>query len=153
MDDQPLRIIAPPPVAYIAALVAGVVVHVFTPLRLFPEYWIGQPTGWPVVVAGLALLAWGAVTMKRAGESPEFKDATRTIVDAGPFRFTRNPLYTGVTLAYLGFSLVSNSFWPLIFIPLPLAFTQFVVMRGERYLEARLGDEYRSYRHRVRRWL
>ncbi|MFI5210728.1 MAG: methyltransferase family protein, partial [Gemmatimonadales bacterium] len=69
-------------------------------------------------------------------------------------RFSRNPMYVGMTLLYLGIALWANSLWPLLLLPAVLVvMRRGVIAREEAYLERRFGDEYRSYRARVRRWL
>ncbi len=76
------------------------------------------------------------------------------IVDTGPYRFTRNPMYTGMTVAYLGGILILDSFWTLVMLPVALAILYFfVVKREERYLLAEFGDAYEAYRKRVKRWV
>jgi Phospholipid methyltransferase len=79
---------------------------------------------------------------------------TMSIVTPGPFRFTRNPLYLGVTLIYCGLALVSNTWWCFVLlVPVLLLIHLGVVTREERYLERKFGDSYRQYRARVRRYL
>ena len=79
---------------------------------------------------------------------------TTTLGTAGPYRYSRNPLYIALTLAYLGAAVVVNTVWPVILLPGLLLVMQWgVISREERYLERRFGDEYRRYRTRVRRWL
>lgn len=74
---------------------------------------------------------------------------------AGPYRFTRNPMYLGFTCIYLGIALCANSLWPLLalaLVVLPLMHW-FVIRREERYLERTFGAPYREYRQTVRRWI
>jgi protein-S-isoprenylcysteine O-methyltransferase Ste14 len=79
---------------------------------------------------------------------------TMSIVTAGPYRFTRNPLYLGVTLIYCGLTLIINTWWCFVFLVPVLLLIHFgVVTREERYLERKFGDSYRQYRARVRRYL
>ena len=71
----------------------------------------------------------------------------------GPFRFTRNPLYLGLALLYLGIALWLGVLWPVVLLPaLILLVQQVVILREEAYLESRFGEAYRAYRARVRRW-
>ena len=76
------------------------------------------------------------------------------LVEAGPYRYTRNPMYTGLTTVYLGASLALNAVWPLLFLPFSLfALYHFVIEREERYLADAFAADYTAYRQRVRRWL
>ena len=72
---------------------------------------------------------------------------TRTIVETGPYRFTRNPIYIGLAVAF-------NSFWLLVtLVPFALVIRYGVDAREGPYLERKFGDVYRRNRSRVRRWL
>ena len=80
--------------------------------------------------------------------------STTTIVDTGPYRFTRNPIYLGMVLGLLGLTIALNSLWLLLtLVPFALVIRYGVVAREEAYLERKFGDDYRRYRARVRRWL
>lgn len=113
--------------------------------------WLG---GGALVAAGLALDVAGFVTQKRAGTDPiPFHPSTR-VVSHGPYRFTRNPMYLGFLLWTLGLAVLFDSGWALLAAPLGLVLVErFVVAREERYLERKFGEEYLSYKRRVRRWL
>ena len=79
---------------------------------------------------------------------------TATIVDTGPYRFTRNPIYLGMMLGLIGEAIAFNSVWPLVsLVPFALVIRYGVVAREESYLECKFGDRYGRYRSRVRRWL
>jgi protein-S-isoprenylcysteine O-methyltransferase Ste14 len=79
---------------------------------------------------------------------------TTTIVDTGPYRFTRNPIYLGIFLGLVGLAIAFDSLWPLVtLVPFTLVIRYGVVAREEAYLERKFGHAYRRYRSRVRRWL
>ena len=110
--------------------------------------------GGALVVLGLGITGWGRTLMARAGTNVNPFQPTTALVTTGPFRFSRNPLYVGLTLAYLGGALLTNSVWVLaLLVPVLLVMHYGVVRREERYLEAKFGDAYRAYRGRVRRYL
>jgi len=72
----------------------------------------------------------------------------------GPYRFTRNPMYVGLAALYAGVTLLVNSLWPLLLLPVVLVVIRWrVIAREEAYLERKFGDVYRTYTTRVRRWL
>lgn len=67
---------------------------------------------------------------------------------------SRNPMYVGFALWTLGIAVLLNSVWMLLVVPVGLVLTdRIVIRREERYLERKFGDEYLSYKRRVRRWL
>ena len=76
------------------------------------------------------------------------------LVRSGPYRFSRNPIYVAFTLLQIGFAVWLDSAWILAMLaPVLLVMSYGVIAREERYLEARFGEEYRSYARSVRRWL
>ena len=154
-NTRAVRVLAPPPLVYLAFLAAGLAPHyLWVKLSFFPQGWIGHAAGWPIFLLGLLLLLWSSRTFARSGENIRIEKATNSLVTAGPFRFSRNPIYIGLTLAYIGLSLVFNSYWPLPFLPLVLAIMYFgVIKREEAYLEELFGQDYRGYKAQVRRWL
>jgi len=115
------------------------------------------PAGWIggiVFVLALALFAWAIATMTRAGSNVPTNLPTITIVETGPYRFTRNPIYLGMFLGLVGLAIAFDSLWLLVMlVPFTLAIRYGVVAREEAYLERKFGDAYRQYRARVRRWL
>lgn len=103
---------------------------------------------------GLAGFAWMIGTMKRARTPIHNAKTPRTLVEAGPFRFTRNPMYLFGTVAYAGLALVLVQLWSLALLPVVFATTHYaVVLREEAYLDRKFGAAYADYRRRVRRWL
>ncbi len=154
-NTQPVRVIAPPPLIYLSFLAAGIALHFLgTPLRIFPESWLGHAAGWPVFELALLVAIWVVRTFSGAGEDIRIEKPTNALVSNGPFRFSRNPMYVALILVYLIISLILNTFWPLVFLPGALLLMYFgVIKREEAYLEGLFGQDYRQYRDRVRRWL
>ncbi|HKI04807.1 MAG TPA: isoprenylcysteine carboxylmethyltransferase family protein, partial [Thermoanaerobaculia bacterium] len=77
-----------------------------------------------------------------------------SLVLVGPYRFSRNPMYTGLTGMYLGLAFWLNALWPLLLLPLVLLLLwKAVIQNEERYLSTAFGDSYADYCRRVRRWL
>ena len=92
--------------------------------------------------------------MTRAGSNVPTSLPTTTIVETGPYRFTRNPIYPAMVLGLIGLAIVFNSLWLLLVaVPFALVIRYGVIAREEAYLERKFGDVYRRYRSRVRRWL
>jgi len=156
VHDSPGVLVFPPALP-VGALVLGLLLGILWPWSLFgasaPAFWI-RAVGRGLAVSGASLLIWGRTTMVRAGTNVPPNKPTVTIVTGGPFRFTRNPLYLGGTLVYLGLAMVLGSVWLLwLFVPMVLVLRWGIIHREERYLEAKLGEIYIAYKARVRRWL
>ena len=147
-------VVVRPPIAWAIAAAAGLALDWLIPLRLVsaavPARWLGAI----VFALALALFAWAIVTMTRAGSNVTTNRPSTAIVEAGPYRFTRNPIYLSMMLGLVGLAVGFGTVWPLLtLVPFALVIRYGVVAREEAYLERKFGDVYRGYRARVRRWL
>jgi hypothetical protein len=145
-----------PPLLFGAPLAAGLRARRVLPLPLPAPLRgrVGTAAGAALVAAGVALSASGAVTALRQGTTVVPHHEVSRLVTSGPFRFSRNPMYTGMVVTCAGAALRSGSWWPLLTLPLSVAATvRWVVEPEEAYLARRFGPDYERYRSRVRRWL
>lgn len=143
----------PPPLIYIAGLVAGLLLDRWHPLLRLPLS-VTFPAAVPVGLASLVVVLPAVRLMRRAGTAIDPRKTTTRLVVAGPFRFTRNPLYLSLVLLYAAIAVAASSLWMLLLLPAVVATVQAIVIsREEAYLERKFGDDYRRYRERVRRWL
>lgn len=150
--DSP-GVITHPPFLYSGALVTGALLDLLIPLPILPPG-RGFAPGVALIAAGLALALWSILLFRRAGTNvPTHRPAT-AVVTAGPYSFSRNPIYVGMTALSIGVALWANSFWMLgLLLPTFVLMNIGVIDREERYLSAKFGDEYLAYKARVRRWL
>lgn len=110
--------------------------------------------GWFVTLLGLAIALWGILTFQLAGTTMFPFEAASRLVRHGPYRFTRNPMYVGMTLGYIGIALIMNVGWPLVLLPFVLwGMIVLVIREEEKYLGQTFGDDYSAYRKQVRRWI
>jgi protein-S-isoprenylcysteine O-methyltransferase Ste14 len=148
------NVIVRPPIAWALAVLAGLALNWLVPLPLLPD---ALPAGWPCAIVfalALALFVWAIATLTRAGSHVPTNLPTTTIVDTGPYRFTRNPIYLGMVLGLIGLAIAFNGLWLLMtLVPFALVIRYGVIAREEAYLERKFGDAYRRYCARVRRWL
>lgn len=153
-DSLPLRLIAPPPVMHIGALLLGVVIHVLSPISIFSATPAHEVLAGFLLVLSGAFARWAFLTMRRLGTTANPKKPSEALVTDGPFRISRNPIYVAMTGLYIGLAFLVNSAWPLILlIPLLMLMQWGVILREERYLSRKFGSEYTAYSSRVRRWL
>src|SRR2546429_3324143 len=146
-------VVVPPPIVYALGLGVGYALDRF---KAAPVAVGGGRIllGWVFAGAGVALAASAIVLFRRAGTSPVPIQPTTALVVRGPYRFTRNPMYVGLTALYAGVTLLINSLWPLLLLPVVLGVIRWaVIAREEAYLERKFGDAYRAYTTRVRRWV
>jgi protein-S-isoprenylcysteine O-methyltransferase Ste14 len=110
--------------------------------------------GWLGILAGLLLVGWSLVTFFRAGTAIIPHHPASRLVGSGPYRFSRNPMYVGVTALYVGLAFLFDVAWPILILPFVLvSLFSLVIRREELYLSDEFGDAYTAYRSRVRRWL
>jgi protein-S-isoprenylcysteine O-methyltransferase Ste14 len=148
------NVIVRPPIAWALAALAGLALNWLMPLPFLPAALAAGWLGAIVFALALALVAWAISTITRAGSNVPTSLPTTTIVEIGPYRFTRNPIYLGMVLGLIGLAIAFNSLWLLMtLVPFALVIRYDVITREEAYLERKFGDVYRRYRARVRRWL
>ena len=110
--------------------------------------------GIAVIGLALALAAAALWQFRRARTHVEPWQPTRSVIQTGLFRYSRNPIYLAFCIATGGCALLFDNGWILLgLIPLVGLLTLLVIRREERYLEAKFGDDYLAYKRRVRRWL
>ncbi|OGQ94250.1 MAG: hypothetical protein A2521_13955 [Deltaproteobacteria bacterium RIFOXYD12_FULL_57_12] len=155
-DPEPLKRkkIIPPPVVVLGLVGLGLFLRQYLPLPIVRPFPAVRFLAGLAILIGAGLLALGAWrTMRRHRTPVSLNKETVVIIDTGPFRHTRNPLYLALLLLYTSLGLLINSAWFLLLLPLLFLFLNYVATREERYLFARFGLEYQSYQGRVRRWL
>lgn len=145
-----------PPLIYIGAVAAALVLHWLWPLPWIPGVLAELlfAIGWLLIVGALAIDLMAMRTLSRAGTTVRPDRASTQLVTSGPFAVSRNPIYLGNTMLVIGIGLVTAITW---FIPLALVaafITQKVTIEHEeRHLEVKFAKRYRDYSRRVRRWI
>ena len=148
-------VIAPPPLLALAAVIAGLGLE-----RLYPVGIIARIPPLPRYALAAALLAlalfvsWRAIrAFGRAGTEVKPWRSTTALVTADIFAHTRNPMYWGLGLLILCIAVGLASGWTLIALAAFALVIHFgVVLREERYLERKFGDDYRRYKSIVPRY-
>jgi protein-S-isoprenylcysteine O-methyltransferase Ste14 len=145
----------PPPFLYVAGFVAGWLLDRAWPLRIAVGASAARLlTASLFLLVWLGLMVWALATFRRAHTTLVPNRPASALATNGPYRVTRNPMYVSLAALYVGASLLVNSWWPFIFLPLVvLAVQQFVIAREERYLTSAFPVEYPAYCGRVRRWI
>lgn len=147
----------PPPLLPLLTILAGVGFERLWPLAAGFElpaparYWIG---GLVIAVSVLVLGLWPVVMFRRSGQSELPWRPTPVVLEKGPYRFTRNPMYLQMVLVCIGVAVILSNYWILVLVPLcAWSLNRFAIAPEETYLERKFGEPYRDYKRRVRRWL
>ena len=145
-------VIAFPPLIYGLPLAATIAANNLVSQKRLPNALRFASIGFFMAAASTIVPAF--LEMRKAGTSVDVSEETTAIVESGPFAFSRNPIYLGLTLTYIGVSLAAGASLPLAALPAVLwMMNAGVIEREERYLERKFGKAYRRYRNRVPRWL
>ena len=124
-------------------------VPLLAPGSTSPLRWV---LGLAFVVAGewlrlAGVAAAGTVTRRRSRK-------VQRLVTYGPFAWSRNPLYNGNFLVWVGFGIISGVLWFLPIAVLIFAIEYTLIVRYEEgVLESIFGAEYLAYKERTPRWI
>lgn len=164
--DRP-GVIAPPPLIYLAFLLAGWGLAELADLPAVSEAglaWLGTGFGLEtsfrrgfalvLTVGGIVLDGAAAGQFRRLGTPPEPWKPTTVLATNGLYGLSRNPIYLGFASTYAGLAIAIDSVVALaLLLPCLIVVDRFVIRREERYLSLKFGADYDDYRAKVRRWL
>jgi protein-S-isoprenylcysteine O-methyltransferase Ste14 len=154
LTDRPSRYPWPP------ILLGGGVIAALALGYLAPVTWPGtddgaaRTIGLTIGAAGIALLIWGIVTLRRRGTTVLPDAAATTLVTDGPYWRYRNPIYLADAMILLGTAELTKNVW---FVAAAAGFAALVtwlaILPEEAHLEARFGKAYIDYKAKSRRWI
>ncbi|HEX4984823.1 MAG TPA: isoprenylcysteine carboxylmethyltransferase family protein [Burkholderiales bacterium] len=109
-----------------------------------------------IALLGGAMALAGDIAFRRARTTinPFRPQNASALVTSGVYRYTRNPMYLGLTLVLAGWAAFLCSAWALLG---PVAFVAYIrrfqIAPEERILSGKFGAAYAEYMARVRRWV
>ena len=143
----------PPPLLYALAVIGGSVLNRLWPLPVGQSVFI-KALASALTFASLALAVSSIGNFRRSRTSILPVRPATALVIAGPYRFTRNPMYVGMAALTVALALFLDTWWVIVLlVPVLLVVRLFVIAPEERYLRRRFGADYVAYMRRVRRWL
>lgn len=145
-----------PPVIPLAGLALAVLLGWLLPLGYLPPPLapVASIVGLLLLATGFGVAIAGGMAFRRAQTNVDPRKPSLVLVETGPYRLTRNPMYAGFLLAFAGIGLIASLDWSLPLLPLVwLGLHHLVVLREEDYLARRFGAPYEAFRARTRRWL
>jgi protein-S-isoprenylcysteine O-methyltransferase Ste14 len=152
--DTPGVIIFPPLIP-LTVLVAGVVLDSLAPLDLLAHvpFQVQIVVGAMTFVVGIGMVIGANRIFRRVGTNARPSEPTLALASTGVFTWTRNPMYFGGSLALLGIAIGFALDWVLLLMIVSLPLVHYgIILREERYLERKFGDEYRHYKAKVPRY-
>lgn len=156
MPQDTADILVFPPLASVIAPAAALALEFILPFALLPPRF----TNWSVIVGvvlmGVAfwLASAGVRAFRRADTNVNPRQPALNLVETGPYRFTRNPMYLGMVTLQLGLAFTFSLDWALPAAAVLWSVLHWgVVLPEEEYLTARFGKDYQNFLTRTRRWL
>lgn len=146
----------PVPCVFMLTFLAGTGLQRLLPVRIHSAtvLLLCHVAGMVLTAGGVLLAATGLGLFRAARTTTIPYETASKLVTWGPYRFSRNPMYVSLTLTYLGVAGIKAQVWPLLLLPLVVAYLQRIVIPFE---EARLrdvfGEAYGRYCGRVSRWM
>jgi protein-S-isoprenylcysteine O-methyltransferase Ste14 len=153
---NPIRLLLHLPVPWVFVLVylLGVAAEYLWPPHVGGQVPCLTLVGGIVLGVGAAIAGWGLLTFRLARTTTVPGETSSQMVTWGPYRYTRNPMYLGLTIAYLGEAVLLRQIWPVLLLPLVIAYIHWVVIPlEESKLHDAFGEQYDRYQSRVRRWV
>lgn len=156
--DRPTTVpgvIAPPPLIFLGALAAGLLLDA---IAGFPGIAIWWPLRWLLglgaIAGGVRLVLSARRAFRQAGTPVAPWKPTTALVTTGVFARSRNPIYIAMALIQVGLALLFDAIFGIMaVVPALFAIRLGVIDREERYLLAAFGERYRAYADKVRRWI
>ncbi len=146
-------VIAPPPLIYLGFILVGLALEYVWPGPLLPED-VQYGLGAALIALAFLIAIPTFVQFSRAKTNVDPYKPVTAIIRNGPFRWTRNPLYLGMVIVQLGVAAAVDGLWiAVLVIPTIFVVSIGVIVREERYLERKFGEEYLAYKAAVRRWV
>jgi len=156
-NRNPLRLLmrVPVPWVFVLTYLIGVGVEYALPVKEKTVAPAGvRAVGVALFIIGAAIAGWGLLTFRRARTTTVPGMESSLLVTWGPYRFSRNPMYVGLILAYLGEAGILRQVWPLLLLPLVVAYLNWVVIPVEEgKLKEVFAERYERYQVKVRRWI
>ena len=148
------QVLVRPPLLWFLVAGIGWGLKYWVALPFVPADWPNRWIGAALFVAGGGLALWAFKQFREFRADVDTHTATTHIVSSGPFAQSRNPIYLSMLVSLVGVAVAVNSAWILVGLVVWYPLIRWgVIGREEAYLERKFGDEYLSYKARVRRWI
>ena len=152
-QNDHVRLVINPFFVYIVFGLCAIFLQKFLPLPFIMQS-SARIFGVIIMIINLIIGLIAIRNMFAAKTSPNPYRPTTALVFSGPYRFSRNPMYIGLTLLYAGLMTYFQLPWGLAFLPIVIwLITIWVIVPEEKYLEQKFGTEYLNYKSTVRRWI
>lgn len=146
----------PVPWVYVIAYLFGIVIQLGYPISISSPLIqvITRILGAALLVVGVAIVIWAQLIFHREHTTTDPSQTSLKLITWGPYRFTRNPMYIGLFLAFIGIDGILTFVWSLILLLPVLYYVNWIVIPVEEtQLMKTFGKTYEDYCKKVRRWI
>ncbi len=145
----------PPPLFYVITFIAAVLIQGKVPLSdLQFQLRITKIGGITLLIIALFFLFRSLRQFFLSKNTIILIKPASSLQTTGVYKISRNPMYVGLAIVYLGITCLIGNWWNIILFPLLLLIVQeYIIKREEKYLELEFGQDYEEYTRKVRRWL
>ena len=152
-DNKGAAVKFPPPAIFASCIFLGAGFQYLRPVGLdIPESI--EIFGYLLVLFGITIAILVATSFRRVGTAIEPWKPTTSIVTTDFYAWSSNPIYAGFCLINIGIGIASNSIWIFVsFIPAAFLLYHVAIAKEEAYLAEKFGEEYLTYKNKVRRWV
>jgi protein-S-isoprenylcysteine O-methyltransferase Ste14 len=145
----------PPPLFYVLIFIAAVLIQKQIPIAdaLF-QTWTLKVVGIFFIIISIFFLARSLRQFIQSKNTVILIKPASSLQNTGIYRISRNPMYLGLAIVYLGITCILGNWWNIILFPLLFLIVQeYIIKQEEKYLELEFGQQYIEYKRTVRRWL
>ena len=112
------------------------------------------PVGIALIITGIGCIVLARREFAHYSQPTDPGHPTSKIVQTGVFSISRNPLYLGSVIVFLGIALTFNILWALVTLLFSIIICVYVlILPEEQYLAGKFGEEYKAYIASVHRWI
>ncbi len=145
----------PPPLFYVVTFIIAIIIQKKIPIvnSLFQLEWL-KISGIVFLVIALFFLIKSLRQFFQTKNTLILIKPATSLQTNGIYGITRNPMYVGLAIVYVGLSCLTGNWWNFILFPLLVLIVQeYIIKSEERYLEREFGQKYADYKSKVSRWL
>ena len=142
-----------PPTHFFTYLIISVILHLILPIKqiiFFPYNLLGII----LIIAGIILNLWADRIFKDQKTTVKPDEKPTLLIDYGPFKISRNPMYLGMAIILIGTGIILGSISSFSgFVLFILAMEFYFIPDEERLMKESFGSDFENYKKKVRRWI
>ena len=146
----------PVPWVYVIAYMVGIAIQVVYPISISSTLILAltRILGAVLLVVGVAIVVWAQLIFHKENTTTDPTQTSLKLITWGPYRFTRNPMYLGLFLTFIGIDGIVTFVWSLLLMLPVLYYVNWIVIPlEEKQLKKTFGKTFEDYCKSVRRWI